>query len=69
MSMARQKTDKVPVDWYAEPDLLEDIEKYRLSSFPVHSLSSTISDLLYKAMYGASGRCVNGNGKRENEQR
>lgn len=65
--MARPKSEvsKVPTDWYAEPELLEEIERIRLSRFPVPTLTAMISEIVYNGLFGMSGRRAQGNGKQE----
>lgn len=65
--MARPKSESAKVDttWYAEPELLEEIERLRLSRFPVPTLTAMISEIVYVGLFGLSGRRGNGNGKQE----
>lgn len=65
--MARPKSEspKTPTTWQAEQWLLDEIEKQRLSRFPIPSQTDMFSELIHIALHGPFCRCANGNGRRE----
>jgi len=61
--MARPKNGnrKDKFTWYAEIELLDQIEELRRSRFPVPDATAIVSELVDLALNGLAGRCKKSN--------